>query len=252
VIGVNSRGMGGFADGMGFAIPTEAISVLLPQLRAEGKVNWSWTGLQLQPLRDFNRDMYFEGAEGVIVAETDPDSPARRAGFQARDRIMRINGEPVTAMTEEDLPLVRRRLGLLAMGKEAVFDVMRSGYPASLKVTPREKGRVEGEELALERFDFTVKAINQFDNPSLYFHRQEGVFVYGLKYPGNAANAGVGMRDIILKIEGKEIKTIADVQGAHKDALANLERKPRIVVSVLRGGLMRQIVVDLSRDYSKE
>jgi serine protease Do len=252
VVGINSRGMSGFAEGMGFAIPSEAIAVILPQIREHGKVAWSWTGLQLQPLRDFNKDIYFDERDGVIVAETDPDSPARRAGFQARDRIVRVNGEPITALTEEDLPTVRRRLGLLAMGKEATFEVMRGGSSTMLKVTPREKGKVEGEEMALERFDFTVKAINQFDNPDLYFYKHEGVFVFGVKYPGNASNAGLGMHDIVLKIDGKDIKTVADAQAAQKEAVANLDRKPRIVVAVLRGGLMRQVVLDLSRDYSKE
>ncbi|HET8727606.1 MAG TPA: dihydrofolate reductase family protein, partial [Alphaproteobacteria bacterium] len=46
------------------------------QLRAKGHVDWSWFGLQLQPLREFNKDIYFDGTEGVVVAETDPDSPA--------------------------------------------------------------------------------------------------------------------------------------------------------------------------------
>lgn len=256
VVGLNSRGMSYGADGMGFAIPSETMTILVPQLRDHGAVNWSWTGLQLQPLRDFNKDMYFDYTDGVIVAETDPDSPARRAGFQARDRIVKVNSEPITALTTENLPALRRRLGLLPKDTEAVFDVVRGSGDAAtaltIRVTPREKGKVEGDELALERFDLTVKTINQFDNPDLYFHRQQGVFIFGLKYPGNAASSGLAPRDIILKIDGKDVKSLDDARAAHKDALANLTAKPRVVLSVLRSGLMRQIVIDLSRDYSKE
>jgi serine protease Do len=252
VVGLNARGMSGWAEGMGFAIPSETMKVIVPQLRDHAGVTWSWSGLQLQPLRDFNKDMYFDETEGVIVAETDPDSPARKAGVQARDRIVKVNGEPVTALTEEDLPTVRRRFGLLPKGEEAIFDVVRTGQPVSVKITPREKGRVEGEELALERWDFTIKSINQFDNPDLFFHRQKGVFVFGVKYPGNAQTAGLAHRDIILKVDGKEVNTPDEVKAIHKEAVANVATKPRIVLAVLRGGLMRQLVLDFSRDYQKE
>lgn len=252
VVGINARGMSGYAEGMGFAIPSETIKVLIPQLREHGKMNWSWTGLQLQPLKDFNRDVYFEASNGVIVSETDPESPARRAGFQARDRIVKVNGEDITALTEETLPAVERRLGLLPKGTEATFEVDRDGKPVTLKVTPREKGKVEGDELALTRFDFTVKTINQFDNQDLYFHKKKGVFVYAVKYPGNASNSGLGRQDIILKIDGQEVETLDDVKRVHAECVANVESKHRVVVVVLRNGLMRQVVLDFMRDYEKE
>jgi serine protease Do len=252
VVGINARGMSGSAEGMGFAIPSETVKIIMTQLREHGGVTWSWSGLQLQPLRDFNKDTYFEDKEGVIVAETDPDSPARAAGIHARDRIVKVNGQGITGMTEEDLPGLRRRLGLLPKGEEATFDVIRDGQPVSIKLTPREKGKVEGEELALERWDFTIKAINQFDNPDLFFYRQKGVFVFGVKYPGNAQNAGLAHHDILLKIDGKEVTTPEDVKVIHKNLIAGVASKSRTVLTVLRGGLMRQIVLDFSRDYSKE
>jgi len=256
VVGLNARGMGG-GDGMGFTIPSRTIMVLLPQLRQNGRVNWSWTGLQLQPLRDFNRDMYFDGTEGVIVSETDPDSPARAAGVLPRDRIVKVNDQPITALTQEDIPAVKRRLGLLTKGSESTLEVHRAaagGAPEtlSIRLTPREKGDVEGKEQALDRFDFTLKAINQFDNPELYFQRKEGVFVHALKYPGNAANAGLAPRDIVLKISGKDVKTLDDAREIHRELVANANSEHRTVVVVLRAGLMRQIVLDYRRDYSKE
>jgi len=171
IIGLNTRGGGG----MGFAIPSQTMEILLPQLHHQGEVDWSWMGLQLQPLRDFNRDMYFAAENGVIVAETDPQSPARRAGLQPRDRIVRINGEPIDAVTEEDLPAVRRRLGFLTKGDPARFEVVRGNETLMYEITPREKGHVEGEELDCPRWDFTVKEINQFDNEDLYFYQKEGV-----------------------------------------------------------------------------
>lgn len=253
VVGINARGMSYGADGMGFAIPSETVALLMPALRDKGAMDWSWTGLQLQPLRDFNKDIFFDATEGVIVAETDPDSPARRAGIQARDRIVKVNGQALTALTQEDIPSLRRKLGVLEKGKEATFDIIRGDTEAvQVKLTPREKGKVEGDELALKRFDFTVKTINQFDNPGLYFHRKEGVFIFGVKYPGNASSAGLSHQDILLKIDGKEVKTIDDVKKIHEGLVANVEKNNRVVVVVLRNGLQRQIVLDFRRDFEKD
>ena len=108
------------------------------------------------------------------------------------------------------------------------------------------------DELALARFDFTVKTINQFDNPDLYFHRQKGVFVYAVKYPGNASNSGLSRNDIILKIDGKEVGTLDEAKLVHAECVGNVEKKHRVVVVVLRNGLMRQLVLDFMRDYEKE
>jgi serine protease Do len=250
VVGLNTRGMMQGGD-MGFTVPSEVIDILLPQFREHGESVWTWSGLQLQALRDFNRNMYFEGTKGVIVAETDPESPARRAGLVPRDRIMKVNGEPITALTEEDLPAVRRRMALLPTNQPCTLDVRRGGEMLTVQLEPRLKGKVEGEELDCKRWDFTVKAINQFDNEDLYFHRKEGVFVYGVKWPGNAGDAGLQEKDIILKIDGKEVVTLEDVKSVHADAMKNLGKKHKVVVVVLRGGLMRQIVLDFARDHEK-
>ena len=124
VIGINTRGV---SEGgtLGFSVPSATIVPVIEQLRNGGKVNWSWCGLQLQPLKDFDRNIYFDGTEGVIVAETDVDSPARQAGLQARDRIMKVNGRPLVALTEEDLPEVRRIFGLLPRTKPATLEIVR-------------------------------------------------------------------------------------------------------------------------------
>jgi S1-C subfamily serine protease len=252
VIGINARGTSGSAEGLGFAIPSETAQIMVTQLRAKGHVDWSWFGLQLQPLRDFNKDIYFDGTEGVIVAETDPDSPARSAGIQARDRILSVNNTPLNGLTEEDLADLRRTIGLLPKGQEASFLVQRGDSKITVKIAPREKGSVEGKELAFKRWDLTVKEINQFDNPDLFFYKNKGVFVYGTKYPGNASNAGLRNGDIIVKIESTDIESLADVEKVQKETVANLSTKPRIVFTVMRAGLTRQVVLDMQRDYSKE
>jgi len=250
VVGINTRAGG---DNLGFSVPAETVRFIASQLRKNGKVDWSWTGLQLQPLKDFNKDTYFAGSQGVIVGGMDPDSPAKNAKILKNDRIMKINGRPVTAMWEEDLPDVRKIVGMLPRGKPAKLEIMRGSETVTLTMTPREKGKVEGDELDCPRWDMSVKAINQFDNPDLYFHRKKGVYVFATNYPGNAADAGLqGKKDILLKIGKDEIKTLDDIKRVHKAALANIDKKHKLLVVVLRGGLMRQVLLDFSRDYERE
>jgi serine protease Do len=252
VVGLNTRGMMGGGGDLGFTVPIEVAREVADQFRRFGKMDWSWTGVQLQPLKDFNRNVYFPENEGVIVAETDPESPARRAGIEAGDRLVKVNGEAVTGMTQEDLPTVRRRLGLLPKGQAAKFELSRKGKALTVDVTPRAKGKVEGEQLDCPRWDFAVKAINQFDNPDLYFHRHEGVFIYGVKYPGNAATAGLSREDILLKLDGQEVKTLDDVKQLHAKAVANVAAKYRMRVDLLRNGELRQVVLDFSREHDRQ
>lgn len=251
VIGINTRASMAGGD-MGFAVPTETIHPVVKQLRDHGKVNWSWTGLQLQPIKDFNKNMYFDGTEGVIIADTDPDSPARRAGLQPRDRLLALNGTQITALMEEDLPAVRRMLGLLSKTEQTQIEILRGNEKKTLSFQPREKGKVEGESLDCPRWDLTVRAINQFDNPDLYFHRKTGVFIFGVKYPGNAGSSGLQSQDIVLKIDGAEIDSLEDLKKVHAASLKKVNDTPRLVFTVLRNGLMRQVVLDISRDHSKE
>ncbi|MHC4871078.1 MAG: trypsin-like peptidase domain-containing protein [Planctomycetota bacterium] len=250
IVGINTRGVL-FGGDMGFAIPSETIKLIMPQLEQFGKVNWTYTGIQLQPLKDFNKNIFFDADEGVIVAGTDPDSPADEAGLEPRDRILKINNISVTAATHEDLPDIRRMLGRLQKDKKVLLTLQRGSEVQEHYFTPREKGKVKGDELDCPRWDFTVKTINQFENPALYFYRKEGVFVYGIKVPGNAAQSGLVRKDIILKINGKEITSLKDVEEVHKEAMGNIEKKHRLLLFALRDGLQRQVVLDYSRDFEK-
>jgi len=251
IVGLNTRATMTGGD-LGFTVPVETMRIIIPQLREHGEVRWSWSGLQLQALRDFDRNIYFDATEGVIVGGTDPDSPARKAGVKLKDRIIAVNGEPITALTVEDLPMVRRRLGLMPKNEAMELTIVRGGEQLAIDVTPREKGKVEGEELDCPRWDFTVKAINQFDNPDLYFHRKTGVFIFGVKYPGNASGAGLSEKDILLKIGDESIETLDDVRRVHQALIENVDAQHKVIVTVLRNGLLRQCILDYSRDYEKK
>jgi len=251
VVGINTLGTF-FGGDMAFSIPAQTILDVVPRLREYKKANWAWLGLELQALHDFEKNIYFEFDHGVIVAGTEVGSPAREAGFMPKDLIVAIDGKPVTVMTAEDMPALRRSLGLLPFDVPVVFTVERGGKTVEITAAPVAKGKVEGQELVLKRWGVTVKAINRFDNPNLYHYRPEGVYVFGLDYSGNARSSNLDNGDIILSINGKTISTIEDAQTAYDEALANIAKKSKAVISIMRNGLRRQTVLDFSKDTEKE
>ena len=251
IVGINARGalIGG---DLGFAIPAATVATVIPRLRKYKEARWAWTGLQLQPIRDFQRNIYFEGDDGVIVAGTDADSPARAAGFLPNDRLLAINGQPVRALMEEDLPGVRLHIALLPQDKPSTFRIRRDKAEHDIAMQPRAKGSVIGEELVLKRWDFTLKNINQFEVPELYFQRKSGIYVSGINYSGNAAGSGLHRQDILLAINGQPVSTLEGARKIHEETLNAYATSGtrRIILSVLRAGQNLQLILDISRDNS--
>lgn len=250
VIGVNTLGMG--TGALAFSIPAHTAQYVIARLRQYGDVNWAWLGLILQPLHDFDRNIYFDYPTGVVVSGTEPGSPARTAGIEAQDVIVAVGGEPVCVKTSEDMPAFRRFLGLLPFDKPVRFDLLRNGKPIQLEITPRAKGKVEGDTLDLPRWEFTARAINRFDNSDLYFYRPDGVFVYGVHYSGQASRAQLAPHDIILKVNGTEIHSLDDLKKAYDAALSNIDNKRKTLLTLMRNGSLRQTVIDFSTDFDKE
>jgi S1-C subfamily serine protease len=143
-------------------------------------------------------------------------------------------------------------IGLLPVDSPAVIVLMRDSARQTARITPRIKGTVEGKELDCPRWDLTVKAINQFDNPNLYFYLKEGVFIYGIRYPGNAASSELRREDIILSINEEPVKTLDDVRSIWRKSRDDIDGTTRLTFKVLRGGLMNQIILDYARDYERE
>ena len=247
VVGINTLGVRSGGT-VGFSIPSTTIRDVLPRLRQYGKVNWAWFGFLLQPLRDFNRDIYFNFADGVIVSGTEPGSPARKAGFLPNDRIIAADGRKITVATGESMPGFLRMLGLMPFGKAVTFTVVRDGKTFDIALAPVAKGEVEGDESSCPRWGLTAKAINRFDSPNLYFYRTRGVYLFGVVPYGNAAQAHLYKDDIILSVNGQPIRTLADLNLAYQKAMKNINETTKADFVVLRGGQRRQIIMDFSND----
>jgi serine protease Do len=107
VIGLNTLiytgGVSQAYIGYGFAIPINHVKSIVAELRKNGKVERDfWTGMEINSV-DSRIARYFglQKAEGVIISDVKPNSPAAKAGIKVGDIILEVNGSKI--QNEDDL-----------------------------------------------------------------------------------------------------------------------------------------------------
>ncbi len=257
VVGINSLGslIGG---NLAFAIPSDTVRFVAEKLRRDGRVIRAWTGIHLQPLKDFEKNIFYEGDTGVLVAGVDPDSPADKAGITVGQLLVAVGGTPVKAINHEDIPGINQILAELPVGQPATLTLrpgarrLDAGADREAAVTPMEKGRVEGQDFDCRRWNMTVKTINEFATPMLHFFKQRGVYIQGVKYPGNADTAGLRSGDILLEIDGVAVDSLEKCREIYETVVADAYREKKVVFTIMRAGLRNYRVLDYAPRYGQE
>jgi S1-C subfamily serine protease len=98
VVGVNTaiETNTGTFSGVGFAIPSNTVSNVVPSLIEDGDHNHPWLGVSGVDVSPEIADrMSLENTTGFLVVDVVEDSPAARAGLRAGNRTEQINGNPV-------------------------------------------------------------------------------------------------------------------------------------------------------------
>ena len=95
VIGINTAIIN-FAQGIGFAIPSNMTKQVIQQLIERGKVVRGWLGVGIQPLTpELAKKFGVSEGEGVLVNEVFEKDPAAEAGIKPGDIILTIDGSVV-------------------------------------------------------------------------------------------------------------------------------------------------------------
>jgi putative serine protease PepD len=126
VIGVNSQiATAGVAGniGIGFAVPSNTVREIVPQLERGEAIRRPWLGVTTTPASPTHPD----GAEVADVAE---DGPAEDAGVRRGDVIKRVDGEAV-----QDPEDVAAAIGDDEPGDEVDVVVERDGHTQTLHAT---------------------------------------------------------------------------------------------------------------------
>jgi serine protease Do len=133
VIGVNTAiySPTGGNVGIGFAIPVETVRAVTADLRAHGRVERGWLGVQIQPVTEaLAAGLGLSGTQGVLIADVLPETPAAGSELRAGDVILQANGQAI--QDYKDLPKI---VAATKAGTPMRLEVMRSGQPLSLTVS---------------------------------------------------------------------------------------------------------------------
>jgi serine protease Do len=119
------------AQGIGFAVPVNALRDILPQLRDKGVVSRGKLGVHIQPLTaDLAKGLGLERPRGALIAAVEPGGSGARAGILSGDVITAVDGQEVPH--SDDLPrLVARH----TPGSKIKLTVMRAGAKREVDAT---------------------------------------------------------------------------------------------------------------------
>ena len=129
VIGVNS--MAARNGSIGFAIPSNLVKMLVPQLASKGRVDWGWLGVAIAEVTedDIGR-LKLREPRGVLVRSVMPGDPADKGGVRADDVIVGIDGTPLESMRD-----LQRVVSSTPVGKKVKVVLMREGQETEVEVT---------------------------------------------------------------------------------------------------------------------
>ena len=143
VIGVNTAiiSPSGGSIGIGFAVPSKTVIPVIDQLREFKEVRRGWLGVRIQQVSDeIAESLSIKPARGALVAGVDDKGPAKPAGIEPGDVIVKFDGKDVKEM--RDLPKI---VAETPVGKDVEVVVIRKGKEEKKAV---KLGRLEDEKQA--------------------------------------------------------------------------------------------------------
>jgi serine protease Do len=217
VIGVNTAiySPSGGSVGIGFDVPAETAKMVVAQLKDQGHVTRGWMGVQVQPVTPEIADsLGLKQAQGALVAEPQPNSPAAQAGVAAGDVITAVNGTAI-----KDSRDLARRVGAMAPGSEVKLDVLHDGQQktVSLKLgeLPRDRQASAGEQehgqssQGIPHLGLQLAPAGEVGGSG-----DKGVAVLGVEPDSPAAEHGFKTGDVILDVAGKAVSNPGEVRDA--------------------------------------
>src|SRR5580765_8239549 len=162
VIGINAA-ISSRASSIGFAVPINGASAVLPQLRQHGRVTRGYMGVGLRDVdADLERSLKLPVDHGAVVQDITRGSPADRAGLRPYDVITSLddrtiaNDDQLIREIASRAPGSAARLHLLRDGRDQTLIVKLSERPARERpdkqeapLGPPERNRTDSDNLPL-------------------------------------------------------------------------------------------------------
>ena len=139
IVGINNFifSQSGGSQGIGFAIPSNAVRRVVDDILRPGGAARPVLGVVLRPLDDISASRFgLADVRGALVDAVGPDSPAAQAGIRPGDLILKFNGREI-----RDFGELRRRVAQSKIGEPLDVELLRDGKKVSLQVRLAEEPR---------------------------------------------------------------------------------------------------------------
>ncbi len=233
VIGVNTAIFSptGGNVGVGFAIPAELARPVIDQLRATGRVRRGYLGVQIQNITPaIASSLGIPRDRGEIVAGVEPNGPARAAGLQRGDIVVRVAGQDVTPDnslsfivantpigTRVPVEVLRdgRRLTLTATIGERPTEAALMGQPEAPETAEPAERDQPGAEAARRSLGLTLQSLTPDIRQRLRLpDTLQGVVIARVNASSDAAREGIRGGDILISINQTQVSTPQEAANA--------------------------------------
>jgi len=212
--------------GIGFAIPMNMAQVSIEQILKHGEVKRGRLGVIIQDLTPELAEAFEldKQQRGVLIAEVQETSAAEKAGLQAGDVVISLDGKPVESSAK-----LRNEIGLRRIGDKLKITVLRDGRTKVIKAKVGESDQILASNGSVHRF-LEGATLAEEDNV-------EGVLIKQLEPGSVAARYGLRAGDVIVAANRKTTRTIKEL----KQAASRSDKQ--LVLRIRRGNAALYIVL---------
>lgn len=235
-------------------ISGEKLQNLVDDPPQKGETDRAWLGITLQALTTEMATFWeLETDGGIIINDIVKNSPAEKAGLVIGDIIYEVNGEQVDVDKDEKISIFQRSIAEMGPGVAVELSVIRRSdkeieklkFVADLEKAPMSP--LDAPEYENKYFEFKVREMVfvDYNRNNLDADSFQGVVVSELKQGGLAEIEGLGIQDIIQKINGREVTSIEDVEEIMTEIEAN--KTAEIIFFIWRD--QKTLFVNLKTDW---
>ncbi len=243
VVGINTA-IVAQAQGIGFAIPSSMVKVIMQQLRESGKVTRGWLGIYFQPLnKELAKQFGLKENQGVLVGDVMDGGPAAKAGLRRGDVILKFAGKNIS-----DAQSLPRLVAETKVGSQVDLDVMRQGKPLNIAITIGAMPDEDAPQAAATSPKPDKNLGMQLQNMSPELARQlrqdkvEGILVNRVEQGSPADMAGLMRGDVILEAMQKPVNTVDEFNKI----VGGVRHNQGVLLLIKRQGVTHYLVVQLS------
>jgi serine protease Do len=218
VVGINTflYSPSGAFSGMGFAIPTQIVKPTVDSLIRNGKVSHGYMGIGISDVTPENAKFFHvNDANGAVVTQVEPNSPASKGGLKTGDVIRELDGQKVS-----DAGDLQVQVGQKQPGTTIKLGVLRDGSSMNIPVKLEEMGSRDKDNdtvsendhgkmrWGLGLSDITPEVREQLQVPE----NLHGAVIERVQPGSSADDAGLQRGDVIVEVNRHPVEGPGDVQ----------------------------------------